>query len=139
MNALPTNLRPLPTVPHPPIRLHIYSIAYKRAVHTLMALFSAPRLRVFRLSSLELLWLLVRLHAARLHLYPNTNAALYCPSSCRSCDLSLFDDQALPSVQHSSSLAMSRSGIPFVVLEIFLLQTMLCLKAEVMGSKATHY
>jgi len=38
----------------------------------------------------------------------------------------------LPSVQHSSSFAMSRSGFPFVVLERLLLQTMLCPKAEVM-------
>jgi len=38
----------------------------------------------------------------------------------------------LPSVQHSSSFAMSRSGFPFVVLEKLLLQTMLYPKAEVM-------
>ena len=38
----------------------------------------------------------------------------------------------LPSVQHSSSFAMSRSGFPFVVLERLLPQTMLCPKAEVM-------
>ena len=44
MNALPTNSRPLPTVPRPLVRLHIYSIAYERAVHTLMALFSALHL-----------------------------------------------------------------------------------------------
>ncbi len=52
MNALPTNPCPLPTVPRPAVRLHICFIAYERAVHTLMALFSAPRRRMFRLSSL---------------------------------------------------------------------------------------
>ena len=49
MNALPTNSRPLPTVLHRPVRLHIYFIAYERAVHTLVALFSAARPRMFRL------------------------------------------------------------------------------------------
>src|SRR5258706_2135748 len=55
MNPLPansSNSRPSPTVPRPPVRLHICFIIYERAVHTLMALFSAPRRWMFRLIGL---------------------------------------------------------------------------------------
>ena len=62
MNAL----RPIHVLyrqsPIHPFRLHIYFIAYERAVHTLVALFSALRRQVFRLSSWDLMWLSVRLH-----------------------------------------------------------------------------
>ncbi len=64
MNPLPTNSRPFPTVPRPPVRLHIYFIAYERVVHTLMGLFSAPRRRMFRLSTWDLMWLSVGLHVS---------------------------------------------------------------------------
>ena len=60
MNPLPTYSRSLQTVPRPHVRLHIYFIAYERAVPTLMALFSAPRRRMFRVSSWDLVWLSVR-------------------------------------------------------------------------------
>ena len=50
VNLLQANSRTLPTVPRPPVDLHIYFIAYERAAHTLMTFFSAPCRRMFRLS-----------------------------------------------------------------------------------------
>ena len=37
MNLLQANSCTLPTVPRPPVDLHIYFITYERAAHTLMA------------------------------------------------------------------------------------------------------
>ena len=69
MNALSTNSRSLPTVPRPPVRLHIYY--HLQAVNTLMALFSAPRRRMFRpLLGLDLAFSPFTCdYAARFHLY----------------------------------------------------------------------
>ncbi len=68
MNALPTNSLPLPTVPRPAVRFHIYFLTYGRAVHTLMALFSVHRRRTFRLFDVALGPLTCD-YAVRLHLY----------------------------------------------------------------------